>query len=375
MSENVARISCYRNAVSTTTVRCWMVAALALLVGKPSLSFRILSSLHRNVGQRTAPNLFSKMSSSSSPPGTPKLLEVEQKFSFSDRSDLEERLRKEGFSPVKEITMVDWYFDRFVDDDDVHDLELPLVRKDHWLRYRKTLTENGNSDDNGVGQWQLKRGNKGGSGGGVTVYEEVEGIHAVEIARSVLQEQPSSASSASSAATTSTTFDGDTIPMVPISDCDVVPFARIVTLRAKWKEQQPTLTTDNTNDEGDQTVGGSNRFPNLVVDLDTTPDGFAIGEVEAVVEGEDCGIESEEAASEAAAKNDRAVARARADIQQFLAILLEDGDSASSATNRRPPMGKLEQFLSQNRPRIYVACVESGVIPEPPPCTATPTTP
>ena len=317
----------------------------------------------------------------------PKMLEVEQKFPFSDRSDLEERLRKEGFAPVKDLTMVDWYFDRFVDNGDNDYLELPLVRRDHWLRYRETITENANDND---GQWQLKRGNKGDgrSGGGATVYEEIEGIQAVDIAHSVLKESTSSLSANSEeAVATSTSFDGHPIPVLPIPDCDVVPLARIVTHRAKWKQeqQQQPPKTGNVNANDSDT-----SFPNLVVDLDTTPDGYAIGEVEAVVEGEDCNInidsattkEAETATAEAKARNDRTVSRARADIEQFLArLLLDDGDdngesqSSSSATNRRPPMGKLEQFLSQNRPRIYKACFEAGVIPKPPPPPSTNTAP
>lgn len=360
-----------------------MVASLVLLTSKPLISFRLSSPLRKTAVGRIS-SLFSKMpSSSSSSCGTPKLLEVEQKFPFLDRPYLEERLRKEGFEPVNELTMVDWYFDRFVDDDEnMHDLELPLVRRDHWLRYRETITEHGNDSE---GQWQLKRINAGdsgsGGGGGATVYEEVEGIRAVEIAHSVLQEQPLALTSSRSTDVENDetrSFDGHPIPIVPIPECDVVPFARIVTHRAKWKQPYPT-TVDAREDEDEAVSIGknSNLFPNLVVDLDTTPDGFAVGEVEAVVEGEDCdtesaGTENELAFTEAAARNDRAVARARADIRQFLVVLLDDGegeDPALSASNRRPPMGKLEQFLFRCRPRIYKVCVDSGVIPEPPPAT------
>eukprot|EP00533_Pseudo-nitzschia_delicatissima_P016656 CAMPEP_0197281510 /NCGR_PEP_ID=MMETSP1432-20130617/22854_1 /TAXON_ID=44447 /ORGANISM="Pseudo-nitzschia delicatissima, Strain UNC1205" /LENGTH=276 /DNA_ID=CAMNT_0042748319 /DNA_START=49 /DNA_END=879 /DNA_ORIENTATION=- len=268
------------------------------------------------------------MASSSS---IPKLLEVEQKFPFLDRSRLEERLREEGFTPAKELTMVDWYFDRFDDEN----LELPLVRKDHWLRYRETK-------DGSDGEWQLKRGNKkSGGGGGATVYEEIEGIRAVESAFSMLKQHASSRKEATETAT----FDGYPVPVLPIEGCDVVPFARIVTHRAKWKPDP-----SNSKDTG----------VDLVVDLDMTPDGFAVGEVEAVVEGEDCSNIEDQEAAEAQARNDRAVAEARERIQEFLArLLVEEGRSS------RPPMGKLEQFLSQNRPQMYKACIESGVIPKP----------
>ncbi len=279
------------------------------------------------------------MASSSS--SIPKMLEVEQKFPFLDRSRLEERLQEEGFVPAKELTMVDWYFDRF--DEDAEDLELPLVRQNHWLRYRET----GSGSD---GEWQLKRGNpKSGGGGGATVYEEIEEIRAVEIAFSVARRRPVSLSKDSINKDT-TTFDGHLVPALPIEDCDFVPFARIVTHRAKWKRDPDKHNSNNLSID-------------LVVDLDTTPDGFAVGEVEAVVEGEDCSIEvvgTEEAVAEAEARNDQAVVEARECIRDFLARLLQE-----EAQNGRPPMGKLEQFLSQNRPQMYKACIESGVIPNP----------
>jgi len=304
-----------------------MVATLLLLAGRASLSLGF-APLHRPVG-RLSSMVFRMVSSSS----IPKLLEVEQKFPFLDRSSLEERLREEGFTPARELTMVDWYFDRFDDEN----LELPLVRNDHWLRYRETKDGSG-------GEWQLKRGNeKSGGGGGTTVYEEIEGIRAVEISVSMLKEHASTRSQ--DATETAATFDGHPIPVLPIEGCDVVPFARIVTHRAKWKPDPSNSKETNVD---------------LVVDLDTTPDGFAVGEMEAVVVGEDCSnIEGQEAA-EVQARNDRAVAEARERIQEFLARLLEE-----EAQNQRPPMGKLEQFLSQNRPQMYKACIESGVIPKP----------
>jgi len=389
MSRNKDSSSCRQNrTIPSAVVRCWMLAAiLSLFAGKSSFSFRLAPSLpQKAVGSLT--NLYSKMPSSSfsASPRTHQQLEVEQKFPFSDRSDLEKRLRKEGFAPVTELTMVDWYFDRF-EEDGTNGFELPLIRRDHWLRYRETITENRNTNDDD-GQWQLKRGNKGGSGGGTTVYEEVEGIRALEIAHSILREHPSPSPSSRSKdveEVATRTFDGHPIPVLPIPGCDVVPLARIVAHRAKWKQQQrvtetttATATTTTTPNTREDENTDSDAFPNLVVDLDTTPDGFAVGEVEAMVQGEECdsgstGTEIE--ATEAAARNDRAVAQARNDIQRFLAILLRDDLASSATTNRRPPMGKLEQFLFKYRPQMYKACVKSGVIPEPPPTTTTATTP
>jgi len=298
-------------------------------------------------------------------------------------------LREEGFTPVKELTMVDWYFDRFTaNGGKKEELELPLIRHDHWLRYREssTLTAN-NDDDAGTttcgggtptsqnGRWELKRGNKVGqsTGAGVaeaatTVYEEIEGIRAVEIAHSVLlgetdsptqpqrpedvdadDEKPQPLGTVAASRTT-TSYEGYSVPVFPIELVGVAPFARIVTHRSKWKKQK------NTNSFVDSAGDG------LVVDLDTTPDGYAVGEVEAVVvvdtkeeEGEDL--------------HGFLVTEARARIQKFLAKLLkekgEDEDSSNSCCNR-VPMGKLEQFLYRNQPQIYEACVESGVISKQP---------
>lgn len=313
-----------------------MVAVFVLLAGR-TFGF---APLQPTPARRVA-SLRSRMAASSS--SVSKMLEVEQKFPFSDRSRLEEGLRQRGFEPVKELTMVDWYFDRFVenqDGDSKLNLEFPLVRKDHWLRYREDAKS-------GDGQWQLKRGNKS-SGGGLTVYEEIEGIQAVEIARSVLRASGDNVIGLPIDATR--TFDGHSVPEIPISDCEVLPFARIVTHRAKWKQQ----TSEDTAILSD-----------LVVDLDTTPDGFAVGEVEVVVEGEECSsIENKDEAAQAQARNDQAIAVARESIQTFLASLLEE-----EGTSTRAPMGKLEQFLSQKRPRMYEACVEAGVIPKPRPAS------
>eukprot|EP00536_Pseudo-nitzschia_multiseries_P019506 jgi/Psemu1/293842/fgenesh1_pg.5213_\ len=117
----------------------------------------------------------SLLSSSSLEQEPQQLLEVEEKFAFSNRSKLEERLRQEGFEPVQEITMVDWYFDRY----GTSELELPLIRNDHWLRFRQVTSQNGIDCDED-GEWQLKRGTIAGKdgGGGATVYEEIEGLGA-----------------------------------------------------------------------------------------------------------------------------------------------------------------------------------------------------
>ena len=236
MSRNAEGSSRGRRKIDS--IFCWgMLTALIVLTVKPSHSFRLATSHpEKSVGKIL--DFRSKMTSPSSLYGTTqKLLEVEQKFSFLDRSDIEERLRQTGFSPVKEFTMVDWYFDRFVGDE-MRRSDMPLIRHDHWLRYREVIVGDGNSSGD-YGKWQLKRGNKGGDDVGATVYEEIDGMRAVEISLSLLQEQPlPSPQSKNNEEVAMQLFDGHPVPKLPISGCDVLPFARIVTHRAKWKQDQ-----------------------------------------------------------------------------------------------------------------------------------------
>ena len=320
------------------------------------------------------------------------LLEIEQKFSFTNRSDIEDRLRRENFVSIKEVTMVDWYFDRFNDnvdddddDDDYNSLDLPLVRQDHWLRYREILSsqdnENSNDSDSGndsdrTGKWQLKRGtntrttnnnNDSSSCSTTTVYEEVEGLDAVRIANSILkqslQSQPQNATKSKS---NSLLFDEFIIPVLPIPDIkNLEPFARIVTRRSTWKQkimqQNNNKSTTNSSDASSLSL-----FPNLIVDLDCTPDGYNLGEVEAVVDCKNINaaataVMSEEEVTEVSKNNDRAVSQAKEDIQHLLSNLSKNDRQQQQ---QRPPMGKLENFLFCNRPRMYRMCIESGVIPQ-----------
>lgn len=407
--------------------RCYPVATLWMMLmltsGRyllcESLALRLSPPIHSKAMRATAatflscnvspsigsPSQLSTSSSSSllsslsSRQEKQQLLEVEEKFFFSNRSELEERLRREGFASVQEVTMIDLYFDRLLaaggrsnndessdgdhdndrDRDNHYYLELPLVRNDHWLRFREITSQNGVDCCNG-GEWELKRGTSAGKDcdGGATVYEEIEGIRAVEIACSVVQEQSKKSPSRASASTTrpSSTdteestpmtpllrFDGHSIPILPIDGCGLEPFARIVTHRAKWKQQHQSGTTSTTT------------FQNLVVDLDTTPDGFAVGEVEALVGAGETEDQSIPYGAETATNNDNnqdaAITQARADIRRFLVRILDhEGREDDAPERRRPPMGKLGQYLFQNQPQIHKVCVESGVIPEPSPTEA-----
>jgi len=343
----------------------------------------------------TTTALFSKMPSSLL---SSSLLEVEQKFSFTNRSDIEDRLRRENFVPIKEITMVDWYFDRFEDvdnydnddgdgDDSCYSLDLPLVRQDHWLRFRKILSQNNKSNvENECGKWQLKRGtaNAAKSINSSTVYEEVEGIEAVRIAHSILMQSQSQKTKSHDDQTTKssnsdTLFVGYVIPVLPIPDInnDLEPFARIETRRSTWKQIEMSTKSNTTTTTSSNCCDTSSLFPNLIVDLDCVPNGYNLGEVEAVVDGNDISaVINEEEAVNIFKKKDRAIAQAQKEIQEFLRILLkndneenisgdEGNDSLSSSPiQQKPPMGKLEHFLFCNRPRIYRLCIESGVIPQ-----------
>jgi len=283
--------------------------------------------------------------------------------------------------------MVDWYFDRWMMDSgnsdsgddtgsrsDSSGSELTLVKNNHWLRFRQVTSQNGIDCDED-GEWQLKRGTlagKDGDGGGATVCEEIEGLGAVEIACSLLSEESGTESTGTdeSPLDAPVLFEGNAIPELPIPGCSLQPFARIATQRSKWKQQK--------HQQQQQTESGATNtteFLNLVVDLDTTPDGFAVGEVEALVdvsgtveESISDGAETETEADSIRSDRDEAVAQARADIRRLLDRILDhegtgDGDPERK---RRPPMGKLEQFLYRNQPRIHNVCVKSGVIPAPP---------
>ncbi|VEU42687.1 unnamed protein product [Pseudo-nitzschia multistriata] len=290
-----------------------------------------------------------------------KLLEVEEKFSFSDRSKLEERLKMEGFALCQEVIMVDWYYDRLVANSECLASVLPLVRNDHWLRYRQITSRNCIECVDGEAEWQLKRGTSiGGGDGGATVYEEIEGTEALKIACSLANRELSKRDEANPTKNETALlllFEGESFPVPPVDSCDLQPFAKIVTHRAKWEQrqgQQPTSGTKTTN---------ASLFSKLVVDLDTTPDGFAVGEVEALVEAY-----GKTEGTSTAVYQEEAVAMARTDIRELLERILkgDDNNDDRSTPTRSPSMGKLEQFLFLRQPLIHKVCVESGVIPQPP---------
>jgi thiamine-triphosphatase len=115
------------------------------------------------------------------------------------------------------------------------------------------------------------------------------------------------------------------IPPPPVAIPGLHTFARIVTHRSSW-----SLPRD---DDGD--VAGAV----VVVDLDTTDFGYAVGEVERLVTK----------ASD--------IEAARRDLQTWLETVL-----GKDALAGPPPVGKLEYYLQTQQPHVYNILVEEGLV-------------
>jgi CYTH domain len=248
------------------------------------------------------------------------VLEVEQKFRIDtyNNAEIAATLEEMGFERKGEpVTFADWYFD---------DLScLCLSLQDCWLRYREV---------GDLGQWQLKRGQSSPFGDTSivtksTVYEEIEGPEAVEIALSIVKSR--------GAATTiekdikiegNFTMEGYPAPIFPTEQAhSLYPFVRLVTTRTSW-------ILRHTRVESLAAWNGK-----IQVDLDTTNTNYAVGEVETVVDAEE------------------QVPAAQAVVKQVIDQLL--GESGKDSP---PPIGKLEHFLLKTRPKHYQALAEVGVV-------------
>jgi CYTH domain len=362
--------------------------------------------LHRGGGScdSSAPAMHSSVFS-------PPMLEVEEKFDLmsspSAVADVERRLSKAGFVRQYTVEMVDWYFDDA--------LTYSLALNDCWLRYRleQRLTKAGlnqaGADEKGCESasqgWQLKRGTATSkdrpSSSGASVYEETEGIQAVALACSLLVDPTSTtrrpfvptAAAAAAIATAAMEFDNDSrysipaIPSIPQSfksadggaafppqaPPDLVPFARIVTHRSHWVRKDPP----NAESPG--------RFAGLVVDMDATDFGHAVGEVEALVEAPSDAMhlgERDANHQDAVVAAQDAVVAAQRLIREFLRHVIyrdgEDDDDDDSGPEvesgnamdeplriRAPAQGKLECYLEKFRPELYAALVEAGILRRP----------
>jgi len=231
-------------------------------------------------------------------------IEVEEKFCLHDRTaeHLESRLSQLGFAFASRIEMEDWYFDS---------PNFNLLRKDCWLRYR--------TNAQGDGQWQLKIGKTSDhtAKGRSTIYTELEGEDAVEKSCDLLN-VPAPMDELHAPDMNDIAFDGYTAPVFPVASSGFIPFARIFTQRSSWKALSESL-----ND--------------LSVDLDLTDFGYAVGEVELLVDS----------------PSDIATAQHR--IRTLIEQLQVEKDAP-------PATGKLEFYLEQYRPDLYDFCVEIGVL-------------
>jgi hypothetical protein len=319
------------------------------------------------------------------------MLEVEEKFDLMSSPsavvDVEGRLSTAGFVREYTVEMVDWYFDAPT---------YSLALSDCWLRYRQERRTISSRDDEGASAahgWQLKRGNKSfkdsmndqPSSSRATVYEETEGIQAVALVCSLLVEMESRSRTLPTqppplTASAATDLDDDShypIPVIPpipqqhinsavdggayasppVSPPDLAPFARIVTRRSHWIHKDR------------QRADASDRFAGLVVDLDATDFGHAVGEVEALVEAP-----ADSAHDDDRNPNQDAVVAAQHLIRDFLRHVIYRGDveddggsqarveSDEPQRNRAPAQGKLECYLEKFRPELYVALVEAGIL-------------
>jgi hypothetical protein len=351
----------------------------------------------------SATSATTAMYSSLSPP----MLEVEEKFDLmsspSAVADVERRLSTAGFVQQYVVEMVDWYFD------DVPTYSLAL--NDCWLRYRReqrrskpTRTSRASADDNdkeggesAVQGWQLKRGTATSkdrpSSSGATVYEETEGIQALALACSLLVDPTSTTRSpfvvpaGAEAASAAVEFEKDSrypipaIPSVPqslksaggVAACpappELVPFARIVTHRSHWIHKDPP----NADAPG--------RFAGLVVDMDSTDFGHAVGEVEALIVAPMHDGARDANHQEAVVAAQDAVVAAQRLIREFLRHVIyhsdvEDDNKAGRVVEcgsgadeplrvPAPAQGKLECYLEKFRPELHAALVEAGILKRP----------
>lgn len=269
-------------------------------------------------------------------------IEVEQKFALRSTSieSVEETLRSLGFRPYGGGTgqdgrkcITDWYFD-------APGPHWSLTRNDFWLRYRESRVDKGGlgkEGDVGVasstgGVWELKVGRSGGrgqAGGGVTVYEEVQGEKAVGDALRDLAWLPEDASAAEGFGPSYAAFE---VPSIPEGwrGC-LIPFARIETSRSSW-----TIPEGRT-----EAADAAAKFAGLAVDLDGTDFGYMVGEVEAVVHDEN--------------KIDGARDRIKTLVSE---LAFGEADTGGDSV----AVGKLEFFLMNESPDHYEACVKAGTM-------------
>jgi thiamine-triphosphatase len=273
--------------------------------------------------------------------------EIEQKFQIlsSDRDNqaMEARLRQLNFKNKGTIRFVDWYFDSE---------DIALSTRDCWLRFREAENERHE------GVWQLKKGTSGGkisASSSTTVYIEIEGKQAISTALAELTQGVPLSSYVAEPMVVGSIGDY-IIPELPDDGAKelLAPFCRIVTTRSSWAFMGETNddAIPSNNNKADVGMDLNPSLVGLTVDLDCTDTGFAVGEVEAVVESESD------------------IPQAKLRIQTLVDKLKTTRGSLEEAENPSnnggigdgPAIGKLEHYLMIHRPDHYKACIQSGSI-------------
>eukprot|EP00527_Entomoneis_sp_CCMP2396_P002460 CAMPEP_0198153746 /NCGR_PEP_ID=MMETSP1443-20131203/65571_1 /TAXON_ID=186043 /ORGANISM="Entomoneis sp., Strain CCMP2396" /LENGTH=282 /DNA_ID=CAMNT_0043820191 /DNA_START=176 /DNA_END=1024 /DNA_ORIENTATION=- len=277
------------------------------------------------------------------------VLELEQKFAVT--SSTVQRLQQLGFEQIKELSMVDWYFDF---------AGYPLIQRDTWLRYRHLLlpddNNNNNSDIEG-GQWELKLGQRGMNQQQqtskeqqkTTVYKELAGedvfLSIQNMHLSVSDATDAAARTGEVAAAIRAEFEGLAIPRPQWKiSAPLIPLARIVTHRSSWRKKSSSSFDDPST---------------LSVDLDQTDFGYNVGEAEIVVP-------MERGQDKLPTESSKVVENAKVLIQDLIDQLTatdSHGQESPSIRNAGPAKGKLEYFLYHEKPQIYKVLQEAGLVP------------
>lgn len=275
-------------------------------------------------------------------------LEIEKKFPIPNAAaaaKIEQTLTTLGFQPLHTEEFVDWYFD----------LAAPnwyFSMKDCWIRYReKKIKMGGNWGWRGI--WQVKQGWRMMDGDdveddsilvkekdGMTSYREFQGKVAKEVIFEMLSKvdnlEGKCTIESGKVTSTGDVYEGHDVPLLSGAE-RLVPFARFVTRRSSWGSIEEETS----------------RFSGLKIDLDQTDFGYAVGEVEAVIQG----------------SSDEAIKERKETIRSLVDLLMEETDDgavtergASGDEYLHATIGKLEYFLINNRRDHFNALVKAGVL-------------
>lgn len=257
-------------------------------------------------------------------------LEIEKKFAITDAKKLEATLSSLGFEVTRREEFADWYFD----------LPAPhwhFSLNDCWFRYREKKIKIVNNYG-WKGTWQVKRGQKDKDeeqrdNDGMTVYEELQGKDAKKLILDMLADLSNGVTitkseDADTQQQTSPLDFGHDVPYLAGAE-RLVPFARLETFRTCYENKQ----------------GG--EFANLKVDVDKTDFGYMVGEVEAVLDGENTAQE---------------VDAAKDSIRKLVDLISSESQKDSDDDTNMIARGKLEYYLINNHRYHYDACVKAGVI-------------